>query len=104
MNNLATIEEVNVNECIASENYSPTEADAIVNKIIDQHINYYKLDQLKQWVANENNGNENCQQRIQDLNRKRQELIQTIKDARQQGVNVHIENTLVVKIENKHIF
>lgn len=78
--------------------FTPTDAKDVVNPIIDQKINFYRLQQVKDMVAEEGYGKGNFATEIEDLRKLKEELKDFIDLAKQTGHRLEIKAHIDIKL------
>ena len=78
--------------------FTPSEAGDIVNALLDQKINFHKLQRLSMW---EGNVNANCSfpnSRIEELEMEKIKFKEIVKQARQEGAMLILKANLEVTL------
>ncbi len=78
--------------------YNSSQARDIVKNLIDSQINFYKLENLKSWEACHSEENTHWMTKIDELTQKRDEYIQLINKAKEEGLDINIESTFELKL------
>jgi len=78
--------------------YNPSEAWDIVSSIIDGHINFHKLQFQTHWEANHATSTDFRDNKIDELLKKKDELITLIQLSKQEGFNISINGTFEVEL------
>jgi len=86
---------------IIDQAYSPEEARDIISSVIDSHINFYKLQHLKNWVGDHSTTTEERDQKIEELLKKKKELHKIIESAKQEDLCIKIRGVFDMKLEKK---
>ena len=78
--------------------FTSSEASDVISKLIDAQINFCKIQFISQYEGNHETGTDYYEQKIADLNYKKQELRESIKRAREEGMKICIEGTIKLKL------
>lgn len=73
-----------------NETFSPSEAKDVILKVIDDQINYYKLQDLSCWMKNNPSQQEVACDRIAQMKQKKEQLSEIIKEAEAVGQKVKL--------------
>ena len=76
--------------------YKPSEAIEVMSSIFDGQIKLYKQQYLKQWERNHSTSSAFYRSRIEELSRKRKELLEVIETARQKGCEIALSGILEI--------
>ena len=79
--------------------FTPSEASDVVGALIDEKINFHKVQRLGQWIRNENKVCRYENNRIKELLKEKRTAKEFIAAARAQGYNVRINGTLEITFE-----
>lgn len=93
---LATVNKEQVR--LADGNYSPSQASDMLNALIDQKINYYKVLRWSMRVGNEGTDTSWLDEKIASLETDKNNLVHIIKEARQDGRQLEIKGELEISI------
>ena len=74
--------------------FTPSEACDIVNALLDQKINFHKLQRLAMWEGNINANASFPNHRIEELEAEKKRFKEYMRDARKQGAMVNIKGIL----------
>lgn len=94
-----TQEEITKTE-ITKDQFSPSQAKEVVAKLIDDQLNFYKLLNLKNWVADNSTNESKINEKISALQRSKEELMEVINQAREQNCKVSIDAMIELKLDN----
>jgi hypothetical protein len=70
--------------------FTPTEAREVILKVIDDQINYHKLQHLSSWIKDDSVSPELLENKIAELERRKRELTGLIREARAEGAKLTI--------------
>ena len=85
---------------ILNGTYPPSEARQLICSVIDNQINFYKLQHLSHWERNHKTGRDFLDQKVEELTNKRCELMEIIKQARLEGRQVTFGGCIELTIED----
>lgn len=73
-----------------NETLSPTEARDVISKMIDYQINFYKVQNLSNWIRNHEVIQEPITEKLSLLRQKKQEIAEIINEAKAEGRNIKL--------------
>jgi hypothetical protein len=76
--------------------FTPSEASDIIVSLINQKINYHKLERLQFWERNHKDDKENLSHRVKELEKEREIAKDFISKMRDEGRNLKVDG--VIKI------
>ncbi len=96
-------QEVEVNQKIqlVDGKFTPSEASHVVNCLIDEKINFHKLQALCWYEGNHDADTTYCDKREKELREEKKTAREYIKSAREQGYDVIINGVLDIKLVKK---
>lgn len=99
MKNLKTENSTKTNQKVqlVEGNFSPSEASFIVNQLINEKINFHKLQRLSQCEGNETSNTDYADQRIAELENEKLVAKKHIDEARANGYDVFIDGVIDIK-------
>ncbi|UWX55672.1 hypothetical protein NYZ99_04270 [Maribacter litopenaei] len=77
--------------------FTPSEASDVITALIDEKINFHKIQRLQIWEGNHRSSTSGLDSRIQELLKEKQLAKDIISEARTKGVNISINGTLSLK-------
>jgi hypothetical protein len=77
--------------------FSPMQASDLLNALIDQKINYHKIENLQHWEQDHNNDPKPYLNRISELEKEKKAINQYISDLKKQGKKLKIHSILNIK-------
>ncbi|MFD0932636.1 hypothetical protein ACFQ0R_08535 [Psychroflexus salinarum] len=77
--------------------FTPTQASDILNALIDQKINYHKIENLQHWEQDHNNDSKPYIRRIKELEEEKKTIDRFITEIKQEGKKLCINGILTVK-------
>jgi hypothetical protein len=78
--------------------YTPTEAREVILKVIDDQINYHKLQHLSSWIKDDSISPDSLENKITELKRRKRELSRLIREARAEGTKLTIDGGFNVSL------
>lgn len=85
---------------LLSGNFTPSEVGDLIIKSIDQQINAYKLQNLSNWIGNNNCDQEPCRANIERLEARKKEIQTLITEARTVGCKLNLSEKIEIKMDN----
>jgi serine phosphatase RsbU (regulator of sigma subunit) len=82
----------------ANGNHTPKEASRIVERLINEQINFQKLNYLSEWEKNHQLPLDTLDQGVNDLLNKKQHLLNTIQKAEQSGKKINLGGSIELDI------
>lgn len=79
--------------------FTVSEAKDVISALIDQKINFHKVQRLSIWEGNEGEQAEFPNGRIVELARDKKKIKKFLSSLKQQGLNVRITGTLEITVE-----
>ncbi|SDG64320.1 hypothetical protein [Psychroflexus sediminis] len=76
--------------------FTPTQASDILNALIDQKINYHKIENLQHWEQNHNNDSKPFITRIQALEKEKEAVDRYISEIRKEGKKISINGIITL--------
>ncbi|NND94466.1 MAG: hypothetical protein HKN45_06330, partial [Flavobacteriales bacterium] len=73
--------------------FSPDQAAQVVISLLDQKINFHKLNRLSMWIGNHDLDTEYTDIRIKELEIEKQVAKELVKEAKASGSNLRINGT-----------
>ena len=80
--------------------FTPSEATDVIFSLIDEKINFHKLQKLTQWEGNHRSKSPQLNNRIEELEQEKETARRIIELARGQGKNVRISGVLKMDLED----
>lgn len=77
--------------------FTPSEASDVINALIDEKINFHKIQRLQLWEGNHKCNTNGLDGRIEELMKEKQMAREIINEARTKGTNIIINGTLNLK-------
>jgi hypothetical protein len=77
--------------------FTPAEASDILNNLINQKINYHKIEKLQQWEQNHNINEKPYINRLQELEADKKAINSFITEMMQEGKRLSISGVLTIK-------
>lgn len=77
--------------------FTPTQASDILNALIDQKINYHKIENLQHWEQDHNNDAKPYIQRIKELEEEKKAIDRYISEIKLEGKKLSINGMLTIK-------
>jgi len=78
--------------------FTPTQASEIIMSLINQKINYHKLEGMQQYESDHNMDNATLSFRIKELENEKIIAKEFISEMRSQGKKLKIDGTLILKM------
>jgi len=78
--------------------FTPSEALDIIRSLIDEKINFHKIQRLQLWEGSHRCNTEQLDGRIQELEKEKQIAREFIEGLKAQGKNLNINGVLEIKI------
>lgn len=84
--------------------FSASEAADLVNNLIDEKINFHKIQRLQRWEGNHNCETKDLNDRITELEQERDKTIAFISQLRQSGKQIQIQGRLeITPVETQNL-
>jgi hypothetical protein len=80
--------------------FTPSEASHVISSLIDEKINFHKIQRLQKWEGNHNCNNDELDDRISELEKEKKIAKEFIAIARKQKHNLKITGVLEISIQN----
>jgi len=80
--------------------FTPSEASDVITSLIDEKINFHKIQRLKIWEGNHHGKTNLLDNRIQELELEKQAARDIVNQARTKGKNVTINGILEITLED----
>lgn len=77
--------------------FTPTQALDILNALIDQKINYHKIENLQHWEQNHNTDPKPYIRRIKELEEEKKAIDRYMSDIKKEGKKLSISGILTIK-------
>lgn len=77
--------------------FTPTEASDVITALIDEKINFHKIQRLKIWEGNHSSKTNMLDNRIDELEKEKMTARTIIERARKNGKNITINGILEIK-------
>ncbi|NEV93976.1 hypothetical protein G3567_07430 [Psychroflexus sp. YR1-1] len=77
--------------------FTPTQASDILIALIDQKINYHKIENLQHWEQDHNNDPKPYMMRIQELEKEKEAIDRYISEFRKAGKKLRVSGILTLK-------
>ena len=77
--------------------FTPTEASDVMTTLIDEKINFHKIQRLKIWEGNHSSKTNMLDNRIDELEKEKMTARTIIEQARKNGKNITINGILEIK-------
>jgi hypothetical protein len=74
--------------------FTPSEATDILNGLIDEKINFHKIQRLQRWEGNHNSDTKDLNNRISELENEREKIMNYILEMKVAGKSIKIEGNL----------
>lgn len=81
-------------------NFSAQEASQIILSLINEKINFHKIERLQIWEGNHNCETKPLDKRIEELEKEKINIKQIIEEAKGQGAQIKIDGILSVSLIN----
>ena len=94
-----TLTEVTQKIQLVDGKFTCSEASDVISALIEEKINFHKIQRLKRCEGNENSNVEYANNRIAELLKEKKIAKQFLAQARQQGCNVSINGTIEITFE-----
>lgn len=94
---LEKVEVINKKIQLVKGEFTPSEASDIINALIDEKINFHKLQRLQLWERNHVCKTEHLNDRISELINEKENAINIISKARSMGSKLKINGILEIK-------
>ena len=94
---LEKVEVINKKIQLVKGEFTPSEASDIINALIDEKINFHKLQRLQLWERNHVGNTEHLNDRISELINEKENAINIISKARSMGSKLKINGILEIK-------
>lgn len=95
-NQSLTIEDKKVK--LVDGEFSPTQASDILNALIDQKINYHKIENLQHWEQDHNTDSKPYINRIKELEEEKKAIDHFISEIKKEGKKLSIDGILTIKL------
>ncbi|WP_455169016.1 hypothetical protein [Aegicerativicinus sediminis] len=80
--------------------FTPSEASDVITSLIDEKINFHKIQRLKIWEGSHRSETNLLDGRIDELQKEKRIWKGIISDARKQGKNLKINGVLSISLED----
>ncbi|MEC7771573.1 MAG: hypothetical protein VX798_10335 [Bacteroidota bacterium] len=80
--------------------FNPTEASDVITSLIDEKINFHKIQRLKIWEGNHHCNTNVLNNRIQELEQEKQIARDIVNQARTKGKSLTINGILEITLED----
>lgn len=87
---------------IINNKFNPAEARDVVSSIIDEHVNFCKVQHLSSWERNHSIDGGLINNKIEELNDKKDALNRIINQAKESDCEIYISGTIEIKLVNKN--
>lgn len=77
--------------------FNPSQALDILSTLIDEKINYHKVEKLQHWESNHHKDPHPLLKRIQELEKQKKELKDYVIQLKESGLNLKIDGVLSLK-------
>lgn len=77
--------------------FNPSQALDILSALIDEKINYHKVEKLQHWESNHHKDPHPLLKRIQELEKQKKELKDYVIQLKESGLNLKIDGVLSLK-------
>ncbi|MCB0664378.1 MAG: hypothetical protein KDC80_01080 [Saprospiraceae bacterium] len=84
---------------VVNETLRTSEARDIISGIIDKQINFYKLQHFREWIGNHYTESYQLDEKINQLEEQKQNLMEMIEEATRAKKEVHINCLIELEIE-----
>lgn len=84
---------------IANGGYAPSQAADVLNALIQQKINFYKVVRLSERIGNEDADTSWIDEKIENLTAQKENAKQVIKEARMLGRKIHLEGSIKLRLD-----
>ncbi len=81
-------------------NFNKSESAHIISALIDEKINFYKIQKWQMWESNHSCNSENIDSRINELQIQKEDVKRWLRNLNIQGCNIKIEGTIHLSIED----
>ena len=85
---------------LINDSFTPNEVNDLIIKSIDNQINSYKLKNLSNWIHDHNCNQTPFTEKIEHLQKKKEELQNVIQQAQSEGCNLKLQEKLEIKLDN----
>lgn len=79
--------------------FSPAEAKMIMESMLEQVANTYKLQQLSQWVGDHQCDSTNCEYQLEQVARKKEVFQELVVKAAKEGRGIKIDTQVSIRIQ-----
>lgn len=79
--------------------FTPSEAKMIMESMLGQVGNTYKLQQLSQWLGDHHCDSSNCEYQLEQIERKKEILDELIRRAAIEGRGIKIDTQVSIRIQ-----
>ena len=83
--------------------FSPSDASYVITSLIDEKINFHKIQRLQKWEGNHNASTGDLDDRITDLEKEKEIAREFINKARKQNGKLNINGVLEITISENQI-
>jgi len=81
--------------------FTPSEASLIIEALINEKINFHKIQRLQSWIGNENCDSNDLNCRITELTEELKKSKSFFDEARKEKMNLVIKGTLNISFEDE---
>lgn len=82
--------------------FSPSEAWDVINGLLDEKINFHKIQRLKIYEGNEQAETLDADERIRELMEEKKHARRVVREARERGCTLEISGTINFKLKDCH--
>ena len=98
MNEFVLTQENNRNTSITRDQFSPSEAKDVIKNLIDSQLNFYKLKQLQNWIGDHSAAQEELEEKLALLEKRKEEFESIIEQARQLNCSLTVDTSIEIKL------
>ena len=82
--------------------FTPTEASNVIINLINEKINFHKLQRLQTWENNHNSKTDHIDSRIKELEKEKEIAIDFLNMSEDMGLNLKVNGVLEITVINDH--
>jgi len=90
--------EINQKVQLVKGDFSPSDASYIIMTLIDQKINFHKIQRLQKWEGNHHANTKDLDDRIAELEKEKEKVRAFIANSRKLGSNLNINGLLELSL------
>ncbi|WP_194851004.1 hypothetical protein [Nonlabens antarcticus] len=77
--------------------FTPSQASEVINALIDQKINYHKIENIQMWEKDHSTDQEPLKKRIKELENEKEVARKFIADLKAKGKKLTMDGTIILK-------